>query len=517
MNNNIDLEDIEFKTRLQGSFIHFCQFFFRLLNQRDFIISAPVGRESHFITCARALTKSGRLESLRLILNLPPGHGKSTFLTMWVGWTMSMYPDSQYMYISYSKKIATKQTEIIKRLISLREYRVIFGISIQHDSKAKEYFKNNFGGTVAAFGASGSITGFDAGLPGLDRFTGALIVDDAHKPDEVHSDSIREGVIQNYKETVSQRVRGINVPIIFLGQRLHEADLPAFLLESGDGTKWENVVLQSLDEADNALYPEAFPKEMLCKLREYSPYVYASQHQQNPIPAGGALFRPDYFPELRQDPEMLLTFITADTAETDKNYNDATVFSFFGLYKLNEGKSEKYALHWIDCMEIRVEPKDLKDSFMDFYTTCCRHKMPPLMAAIEKKSSGSTLISVLKGVRGVEIRDIKRESNKSKTQRFLDIQPYVYASLVSFSEGASHYDMCVTHMSKITANNSHRFDDIADTLADACKLAFIDKTLYYTGKNTEQEELLIKLQQSQKMRDLMTTQTNSYGVNYGRR
>lgn len=30
-------------------------------------------------------------------------------------------------------------------------------------------------------------------------------------------------------------------------------------------------------------------------------------------------------------------------------------------------------------------------------------------------------------------------------------------------------------MSKITANDSHRFDDIADTAADAVKIALIDK------------------------------------------
>lgn len=477
-----ELELLELKSKLQGSFLLFCQFFYKHLHQREFILSRPLGRESHFVTCARALTKCARLEDMKLILNLPPGHGKSTLLVMWVAWTMSIYPDSQYMYISYSKKIATKQTELIKRLISLHEYKTLFGIKIQHDSKAKEYFKNTHGGTVAAFGASGSITGFDAGLPGLDRFSGALIVDDAHKPDEVHSDTIRESVIQNYKETVSQRVRGINVPIIFLGQRLHEADLPAFLLEEGDGTKWQNVVLQSLDENENALYPEAFPKDMLLTLREFSPYVYASQHQQNPIPAGGALFRPEYFPILDEEPKMLMTFITADTAETDKTYNDATVFSFFGLYKLSQSDVIQYALHWIDCVEIRVEPKDLRSEFMNFWSECSRYTIQPRLAVIEKKSSGSTLLSVLSDIRGIEIRDVKREANKSKSQRFLDIQPYVYAKLVSLPYFGRHKDLCISHMSKITANESHRWDDIADTLADACKIAFIDKTIYYPGR-----------------------------------
>lgn len=485
---------LQFKAEIQGSFLYFVQYFYELLNKRKFVISVPLGRESHFITCARALTKCGRLETLRLVLNLPPGHGKSTFLVYWVAWTMSMYPDSQYMYISYSKKIATKQTEIIKRIISLREYQALFGIKIQSDSKAKEYFKTTHGATVAAFGAAGSITGFDAGLPALDRFSGALIIDDSHKPDEVHSDTIREGVIQNFKETVSQRVRGVNVPIVFLGQRLHEADLPAFLLEGGDGSDWERVVLTSLDENENALYPEAFPKEMLERTRETSPYVWASQHMQNPIPAGGALFRPEYFPVLEEEPECIMTFIVCDTAETDKNYNDATVFSFFGLYKIETMgvKTEEYGLHWIDCMEIRVEPKDLEPSWLDFWTECVRYKKAPSVALIEKKSTGSTLLSLLNDIRGIKVVDIQREAKKSKTQRFLDAQPIVYAKRISIRDDDNLVARVVTHMSKITANNSHRFDDIADTLADAIKIALIDKTLYHYENKQEKQKSIAK-------------------------
>lgn len=515
-------ELVELRSKLLGSFLLFAQYFYQILNCREFIISNPVCRESHFITCSKALTKCSKLESTRLILNLPPGHGKSTLLVMWVAWTMAKYPDSQYMYISYSKKIATKQTEIIKRIVSLTEYKTLFGVKIQSDSKAKEYFKTIQGGTVAAFGASGSITGFDAGLPGLDRFSGALIIDDAHKPDEVHSDTIREGVIQNYKETVSQRIRGVNVPIIFLGQRLHEADLAAYLLEESDGNKWENVVLKSLDDAENALYPEAFPKEMLLKLREFSPYVYASQHQQNPIPAGGALFKPHYFPVLDDEPEILMTFITADTAQTDKTYNDATVFSFWGLYKLtNANEFSKYALHWIDCVETRVEPKDLREEFMNFYTNCLRYKVQPLLAGIEEAASGFTLISALSELRGLEVRKFKRNSlngvTRSKSQRFLDIQPYVYAKMVSFPYYGNHNEMCIKHMSKITANESHRWDDIADTLADACRMAFIDKNIYFAEDNSKKDEFIKELSLSHIQRDFYSTNINTYGVNYGTR
>ncbi len=46
--------------------------------------------------------------------------------------------------------------------------------------------------------------------------------------------------------------------------------------------------------------------------------------------------------------------------------------------------------------------------------------------------------------------------------------------------------MCVDHMKKITASMVHRFDDIADTLCDAVKIALIDKTVINsTGQKTD--------------------------------
>lgn len=496
----IDIEKETMAAVLKGSLLEFTKTFYPLLTGRDFIISNPPGRESHIITICRALTQCARLQipDHRLIINVPPGHGKSTLLSMWVAWTLASYPDSRYLYISYSKVLAAKHTETIKRIVSLSHYRYLFDIQIRHDSKAKDSWQTTAGGAVAAFGSSGAITGQDAGLPGLDRFSGALIMDDMHKPDEVYSDTIRESVINNYSDTIQQRARGINVPMVGIGQRLHEADLWAFLLKGNDGHYWERVILKSIDDAGNALYPEAFPLAMLRIRQEKDIYVFASQHQQDPQPAGGALFKPDWFVPMDFEPDLITTFITADTAETDKSYNDATVFSFWGLYKIfTMGRNTgEYGLHWIDCMEIRVEPKDLKDSFLDFWQDCARHKNPPMLAAIEKKSTGVTLVSVLKELRGIQIRGVERNrTSGSKTQRFLEIQPHVAALKISYTNSAKHMEKCLLHMSKITANDTHRHDDIADTLADAIKIALIDKLI--PVNTTQTSAIAGKIMQSQ--------------------
>lgn len=481
----IDHDKIELASQLQGSFLEFTRVFFELVTGRTFIVSQPVGRESHHITISKALTRLSRLQvdSHRLLINVPPGHGKSLMVSMWVAWTMSMYPDSNYLYISYSKTLATKHTEFIRRIMSSAHYKWLFDVKIRQDSRAKDSFRTEQNGSIGAYGSAGSITGQDAGLPGLDRFSGAIIIDDPIKPDDAHSDTIRQSVINNYSETIQQRARGTKVPFIFIGQRVHEDDLGAYLLNGKDGYEWERVILQSLDDVGNALYPEVFPKEMLIKRKETDPYVFSSQFQQTPTPAGGALFKDEWFMLLDDEPEMILTFICVDTAETDKSWNDATVFSFFGLYEIESmgRRTKDLGLHWIDCYELRIEPKDLKQSFLDFYADCMRYNYPPQFTAIEKKSTGVTLISVLEELRGIEVRSIHRtKSSGSKSQRFLEMQPHIAARKISLPRLGKHTTLCVEHMSKITANESHRWDDIADTLSDGIRMAFIEKSLYST-------------------------------------
>lgn len=485
------------KAQLLGSLLYFTQVFFEIRTGRKFALSNPISRESHHITVCRELTKVFNGDIHRLLINLPPGHFKSTLLQHFVGWSLAHYPDCNFIYLSYSHDEASKNTAIIKSILELSQYQQFFGVKIDHSSSAKDDFKTIQGGTVKAFGSGGAVTGKDAGFPGCDRFSGALIMDDMHKPIEVHSDTIREGVWTNFNQTIKQRVRGSNVAWIFLGQCLHEDDIAAKFKKGEDGYEWNKVVLKGLDEHEHALDPAVKNVQELKILAEIDPYTFNAQYQQDPQPAGGGIFRIDNFYYLDQDPNILMTFITADTAETKKNWNDATVFSFWGLYRINEdGRKElpQFALHWLDCVEMRVEPKHLKPEFMTFYSDCCMYKVPPSFGVIERKSTGVTLVSVLEDMRGLDIRGVERTgSDGDKTARFLEIQPYVNQKLVSFTVGAKHAQMCIEHCRKITANNSHRHDDIADTLYDAVKIALIEKVIVDQYKPDVKDDIVKRM------------------------
>jgi predicted phage terminase large subunit-like protein len=477
-NSTIEINDL--RRQLLSDLFTFTRVIFEKRTGRQFLISQPVGNASHYLEICKELTDVFNLKANRLLINCPPGWSKSELCKSFVAWCLARYPDCKFLYISHSFELATIHTSSIKQTMTMPTYRHLFDIDIRRDSSAKDFFQTTRGGAVAAFGSSGGITGHDAGLPGLNRFSGAVIIDDIHKPEDIHSDTIRERVKRNYFETIERRLRSPNVPIIFIGQRLHEDDLPAHILSGADGQQWRKVIIKAIDDAGNARYPEVNPKSQLMVMKEKQPYVYASQYQQDPMPAGGGLFKESWFPIMDKIPNILSTFITCDTAETDKEWNDATVFSFWGVYSIsfNDVDIDTYGLHWLDCVELRVEPKDLKDEFIDFWTSCMRYKVKPKFAAIEKKSTGVTLTSVLKEIQGLQIIDIERTGTKnSKTNRFIEMQQYIASKQVTLPENGKHTKMVLEHMRKITANNVHRFDDIADTCYDAVKMALIDRII----------------------------------------
>jgi len=480
----------EFGSDLLNSFFHFNRYFYEMRTKREFLISNPLHREPHAQTICRELTDVFLLKTPRLMINVPPGFSKSTLCQNFIAYCMAWYPDCRFLYLSHSFDLAATHTHTIKKIMELREYRELFNVQLRRDQSAKDFFETTAGGAVAAFGSKGSIVGRDAGLPGLNRFSGCLLLDDMHKPDEVHSDTIREKVHKNYFETIETRLRSANVPVVFIGQRLHEDDLCAHLLNGADGMEWKHVNLKALDDNGNALYPEVMPKSKLLTMKEKQPYVFSAQYQQEPVPAGGALFKADWFEVLDQEPDIIATFITIDGAETEKQYNDATAMSFWGLYKLKHDNTEinMYAIHWLDCWEEWVEPKDLESLFDDFYAGCLRHPVQPLVSAIEKKSSGTTLLSLLKKRQGLSLIDVDRSvADGSKTDRFIEIQPYIASRQITLPKYGKHNVKVLKHMTSITASNVHKRDDIADTCQMAIDIALMRKMIIRQSVSGQKE------------------------------
>lgn len=491
------------------SLLLFTKVFYQLLNGREFGLTNPTSRESHILIIVRALEDvfHGRVTNLNI--NVPPGYFKSTLVSYFIAWCMAQYPDSHFIYASFSAELAATHTGTIKAIMQLPQYQELYGVYIDPDSRAKGDFRTTAGGRIYAAGIGGTITGINAGLPLLHRCGGMLIIDDAHKISEVHSDTVRATTHRNYTETLSQRTRGNSdeyflTPTVHIGQRCHEDDLSGKFIEQRDIKPWVNIVLKSLDELDNPLAPEIMSKARLIEMRLKEPYLFSAQQQQEPSPAGGALFKESDFVLLDIEPEMLMTFITADTAETDKSYNDATSFTFMGVYKILDNGRDigQYGLHIINNVELRVEPKDLEGEFHQFYSQCMLYPVKPSFCAIEKKSTGVTLLSVLQGMRGMMARSINRgvkgdpENERNKCQRFINCQRYIGSKLISLPRYGRHTARVIQHMIKISPAMTQAYDDIADTIADGVQMLYITEELKsYLGETRAGNNLAKQLSQ----------------------
>jgi predicted phage terminase large subunit-like protein len=250
----------------------------------------------HHQTVCDALMRVYRGECKRLIINIPPRYSKTELaVVMFIAWCLGQHPDCEFIHTSYSGTLAANNTANCRSLVQSDFYRRVFPeVTLSDSSAAKGDWRTTEGGVVYAQGSGGTITGFGAGKM-RDGFGGAIIIDDPHKADEADSDVIRKGVIEWFGNTLESRGNGLNrsTPIILIMQRLHESDLAGYLLEGGNGEKWEHVSLPAIQADGTALWPLKHTIEQLQVMQRATPYVFAGQYMQLPAPLAGGEFKPD--------------------------------------------------------------------------------------------------------------------------------------------------------------------------------------------------------------------------------
>lgn len=487
---------------LKSSLLTFTQYFYKLRTGRDFIDYPAQGRASmlsQIIPLLEACVFENDLKKLqdffRLYIAIAPRCGKTELILHFIAWGLANFPDSNFMYITYSDHLSRKHTKIIREIISLQQYQEIFKIFIKADSNTANHFILSTGGEVYGASAGGTITGLGAGLLGVDRFGGAAILDDLHKPEEaISSRASREKVISWYQSTFASRVNNRNrTPIILIGQRVHQEDIAGYLTgfdengNSNDEHKWKSIVLPMLDNAGNSLRPDMLTTEQCREKARVMKYIWASQYQQNPTDDANALYEREDFKILYSMPDIEITFLTVDTACREKDWNDYTVFSFFGLYKYKIGDhvTDEWALHCLNCKQKRIEPDLIESDLMSFFGDCMNFYVKPKIIIIELAGVAYSISSSLKKKPGITVIDVQRSgSYKSKSQRFIDMQPHIKKGKVTFQAGSLHNANVIDHLIKITPNESHAHDDIADTVQMATEYCF-DKQIIqnYIEKN----------------------------------
>lgn len=295
--------------------------------------------QHHLAICA-ALERVERGETKRLIITMPPRHGKSEVATRrFPAWFLGRNPTSQVISTSYGADLAVDFGRDVRNLMRSSEYRRIFpAVTVARDSSAADAWHTTQGGIYVASGVGGAITGKGAHV--------ALVDDPIKNSEEAYSARHREKIWLWYTSTLLTRLMPGGA-IVVIATRWHEDDLTGRLLTEGG---WEHLHLRAI-ETDNdgreaALWPDWFPLEYLRELRAKTPpRVWSALYQGDPHEETGSYYQRAWF-ERRYDktPEGCHVYICSDYAVTEREDGSDPDFTEHGVFGLLG--EDIYVLDW---------------------------------------------------------------------------------------------------------------------------------------------------------------------------
>ncbi|KTE19779.1 hypothetical protein ATE67_14205 [Sphingopyxis sp. H050] len=342
-----------------------------------------------------ALEEVHRGESKRLVVTVPPRHLKSiTASVAYVAWLLGHDASMKIMVASYSQDLARQHSNDTRRIMESDWYKSDFPNTRISDrgNRALE-LETTRGGVRKAVSVGGSVTGFGADT---------VIVDDCMKAEEANSAIARENLRSWFDGTLLSRLNDkANGKIISIQQRLHEDDLPAYMLAKGYG----HLNLPAIAEREETiriapnvvhhrrvgdlLNPTREHQGVLEDLRrQLGPVVFSAQYQQNPVAPEGNMIRLEWFGTYYEPLERhryLKVVQSWDTGMTASPTSDPSVCTTWGFSR------DTYKWHLLNVFRQRLDYPDLKRAVVRL-----RDQYKADAVLMEKACSGISLYDDLK-------------------------------------------------------------------------------------------------------------------------
>jgi predicted phage terminase large subunit-like protein len=394
-----------------------------------------------------------RGEIKRLILSMPPRHGKSLVAsTYFPSSYLGTFPDRYIVSASYGQDLADDFGRRVRNTVASPLHRAIFPESkISDDSAAVHRFNLTAGGAYYAVGRGAAITGRGAHL---------LLIDDPLKDmEEANSPTIRRGLQQWFSTVAFTRLMPDGA-IVIIQTRWHEEDLAGWLLREFDSEGWESLSLPAIAESNDVLgraegeplWPERYPLETLESIRrQLGSAAFASLYQQRPAPIEGRMFRREWWRFYSAPPASFTQIVmSVDSAFKTGQETDYSAFTIWG----NTQSEGIYLLH---AWRNRVEFPELKRKVKEF-----ADKWKPNAILVEDKASGQSLIQELK--RDTNLPIIAVKVDKDKITRAAAVTPLVEAGKVLLPQTAGWLN---DYLDELSTFPSAAHDDYVDSTTQA--------------------------------------------------
>ena len=259
----------------------------------------------HLLLLQEKLEAIDRGELKRLIVSMPPRHGKSELLSIHAPvWFLERNPKREIITAGYAINLARKFSRKARKLAEK------IGLALNPKVAQAAEWETAEGGRVFAVGVGGGIAGH-----GADVFIGDDLVKNIQ---EAMSPLKRETTWDWLISEALTRLSPTGAAIIIMTRR-HEADIVGCLTEGRDSEGeedeqepgevkvadevWEYVKLPAISEGEGdplgrpegeALWPTRWPIDALKRIRKRGEWLFAALYQQRPTPRSGGLFQKEW-------------------------------------------------------------------------------------------------------------------------------------------------------------------------------------------------------------------------------
>lgn len=362
-----------------------------------------------------------RRESPRLLVTMPPRHGKSELISFWfVLWVMDRLPQWRVMLASYQAGFAASWGRKVRN--ALLEFASVLRVRLAGDSKAAHEWHTEQGGAMITAGVGGPLTGKGANV---------LVVDDPFKnAEQAYSPTIREKVWAWFQSAAYTRLEPGGGIIVVL-TRWHEDDLAGRLLKQAreGGEAWLHIDFPAICEVEedalgrkrgDALWPERFDRDRLLHLqRNLDQWIWSALYQQRPSPGDGAIWLASWWKHYDLPP--LPVDVTDSVVSWDMTFKKTVSGSFVvgQAWKMAHGRA-----HLIDQVRGRWE---FAEAALQVELFAAKH--PDIaMKLVESAANGPAITSHLEGkVPGMVLVPTGGDSKEGRARA---VSPYIMAGNV---------------------------------------------------------------------------------------
>lgn len=315
-----------------------------------------VARHHRLIAEAFERVMAGKM--LKLILSIPPQHGKSQLAKTFLAAHIGRFPWKHLMMGTYNQTYADEYGEDVRAILQQDAYRRVYPkLRLRTGSKAKDHMVTEDGGKTTFIGR---------GAGGTGRPADGLLIDDPLKDaEEAASRATREKLWQWYTQVANARCHALTWQVIIatrwsdddLIARLTDPKNPHYRKEVAD--QWQVINVPAIIDNEviaaalgakvgEALWPERFPLPLLETARSMNEVGFSALYMGRPTPPEGSFYRQadmQTYDSPAAFPRRCRAYLTGDLAVSTDKGADRSAVGMWGLDE-NDNLYLHYDLWW---------------------------------------------------------------------------------------------------------------------------------------------------------------------------